>query len=51
MTQTTRPDAVEALTFSLEAKGTTGTLKLAWDNREYSTALAATNKSQVTSRK
>ena len=36
MTAATRTSSVEGLTFAIEGRGTSGTLKLMWDTREYS---------------
>ena len=40
MTQATRPDVVEGLTFAIEKRGDGSTLKLMWDTREYSVPIA-----------
>ena len=41
MTAGTTPGSVEGLTFAIEGRGSSGTLKLMWDTREYSTSIAA----------
>jgi len=46
MTASTRTTSAEGLTFALEGRGTSGTLKLMWDTREYSVPLST--KSLVT---
>jgi hypothetical protein len=41
MTAATLTSSVEGLTFVIEGRGTTGTLKLIWDTREYSAPLSS----------
>ena len=45
LTAAPRSDSLEGLTFSVDSRGSTGVLKIAWDTREYSVQIATSEPS------